>query len=374
MTLSPSDAWFKYIHTHFLIYNICWEDAAVDRKLLKLDESSSVFMISSAGENALTYLLDNPESIVTVDINKRQTALLELKMAILKESGYDDFFEFFGTGKSARYKEIYSRVRDDLTPPSRKFWDSNISYFSPDGKGLFYQGGSGYFARLMRYLIKTNGLTEQVDQLIHEPKRSERERLFTEVSKQLISGGSKFMWKLSAVLGLAGIPRSQKKAIGDLNAFIRDVFNNVFVRQQAQSNPYWNVYLKGTYAEEYLPDYLIKENLQHIVTQLDKIEFSTQPVHQYLSSSKKKFTHFVLLDHMDWLYGSDQNALKNEWKLILKRARPGAKILFRTAHSSLALIPGEIRNKIQFTEVDPEWVALNDRVGTYTGTYLGTVQ
>ena len=82
MTLSPSDAWFKYIHTHFLIYNICWEDVAIDRKLLKLDESSSVFMISSAGENALTYLLDNPESIVTVDINKRQTALLELKMAM----------------------------------------------------------------------------------------------------------------------------------------------------------------------------------------------------------------------------------------------------------------------------------------------------
>jgi S-adenosylmethionine-diacylglycerol 3-amino-3-carboxypropyl transferase len=52
------DSMFKAIHSSSLIYNACWEDPRLDRRMLGLGEGSRVVMITSAGCNALDYLLD----------------------------------------------------------------------------------------------------------------------------------------------------------------------------------------------------------------------------------------------------------------------------------------------------------------------------
>ncbi|HCP39587.1 MAG TPA: DUF3419 domain-containing protein, partial [Verrucomicrobiales bacterium] len=67
--------WFRGIHGSQLVYNTCWEDPRMDRRWMKLDASSRVLMITSAGCNALDYLLDDPKKVVCVDLNYRQNAL-----------------------------------------------------------------------------------------------------------------------------------------------------------------------------------------------------------------------------------------------------------------------------------------------------------
>ena len=54
---------FRQVHTKNLVYNTCWEDPRCDRKLLQFNEDSEVVMITSAGCNALAYLLDDPAAI-----------------------------------------------------------------------------------------------------------------------------------------------------------------------------------------------------------------------------------------------------------------------------------------------------------------------
>ena len=51
------DQFFKQIHTSNLVYNTCWEDPRCDRQLLQINEESKLCMITSAGCNALDYLL-----------------------------------------------------------------------------------------------------------------------------------------------------------------------------------------------------------------------------------------------------------------------------------------------------------------------------
>ena len=75
------DLIFHHVHGGQLIYNACWEDPRIDRALMRLDGDSRVVMITSAGCNALDYLLDGPAEIHAVDVNYRQNALLELKRA-----------------------------------------------------------------------------------------------------------------------------------------------------------------------------------------------------------------------------------------------------------------------------------------------------
>jgi len=51
------DAWFRHVHGSRLIYNTCWEDPRADRALLGVGRGARIAMITSAGCNALDYLL-----------------------------------------------------------------------------------------------------------------------------------------------------------------------------------------------------------------------------------------------------------------------------------------------------------------------------
>ena len=79
---------FGTMHRHRLLYNACWEDPRLDRALFQIQPDSRVLVITSAGCNALDYLLDDPAEVVAVDVNPRQNALLELKLALIRRGDY----------------------------------------------------------------------------------------------------------------------------------------------------------------------------------------------------------------------------------------------------------------------------------------------
>lgn len=82
---------FKYVHGNYLVYNTCWEDPRLDREVLELGGEDELVLITSAGCNALDYALDGPRRIHAVDMNFRQNALLELKLAGIRNLDHDQF-------------------------------------------------------------------------------------------------------------------------------------------------------------------------------------------------------------------------------------------------------------------------------------------
>src|SRR5215467_15760972 len=132
---------FDQIHKRNLIYNQCWEDPSLDHEALEISPGDRIVTITSAGCNALDYLLRGPESIDCVDLNPHQTALLELKLVALENLKFTQFFALFGLGRIRRHRDLYHNVlRPCLSPASRKSWDSRIHYFDPHGAGLYYHG------------------------------------------------------------------------------------------------------------------------------------------------------------------------------------------------------------------------------------------
>ena len=75
---------FQRVHGNNLVYNTCWEDPRCDRELMEFNDESEIVMITSAGCNALDYLIDQPASVNCIDVNPRQNALLQLKLAFFK--------------------------------------------------------------------------------------------------------------------------------------------------------------------------------------------------------------------------------------------------------------------------------------------------
>lgn len=374
MKCSPSQIWFNFLHSNYLIYNISWEDSSVDRELLKLNNRSKVLTITSAGCNALDYTLDNPALIDCVDVNPKQTALFELKLALIKKGNYQYFVDFFGKGKNLYFKEIHNEIKAFLSSDSQSFWNKKISYFDPAGNGLFYHGGTGLFAKYLKHVLKKKKVWDDVQKLVLLENKAERKQLFELISKKLWSGPEKHIWKTSWVLGLAGIPKNQREAIGDLNAFMEKILENIFVHQSAKHNPYWRVYLEGSYTPDYYPEYLKKEHFEALKEQVKTVTPYTRSLSSHLEESEQTYTHFVLLDHMDWLVAHNQQALHKQWELILGKSDEGAKVLFRTAYNNLDFIPEFVKKAISFEKVPSEALVEKDRVGTYSGTYLGTVQ
>jgi S-adenosylmethionine-diacylglycerol 3-amino-3-carboxypropyl transferase len=117
------DQFFKQIHTSNLVYNTCWEDPRCDRQLLQINEDSKLCMITSAGCNALDYLLDNPKKIHCVDMNPRQNALLNLKKSVFKEKEHPILFELFGEGNTFDFKHLLNNyLSTSLTENDLQYW------------------------------------------------------------------------------------------------------------------------------------------------------------------------------------------------------------------------------------------------------------
>jgi len=155
---------FDAIYSRSLVYNTCWEDPAVDRQALSLTSRDSLLVITSAGCNVLDYALVAPRRIDAVDANPRQTALLEFKIAGIKQLQHGDYFEIFGQGSHARFREIYNdALRNELSPFAQEFWDQRLHWFDTDSKksGFYYHGLAGMVARAFRGYGDLNPGTEK---------------------------------------------------------------------------------------------------------------------------------------------------------------------------------------------------------------------
>ncbi len=55
-----------------VLYSQCWEDPQIDREAFKIQKNDVVFSITSGGCNLLTFLIDDPKSVIALDLNPYQ--------------------------------------------------------------------------------------------------------------------------------------------------------------------------------------------------------------------------------------------------------------------------------------------------------------
>ena len=131
------------------------------------------------------------------------------------------------------------------------------------------------------------------------------------------------------------------------------------------------MYITGSYTPRCCPEYLKKENFVPLADRSDRITLHTATLSEFLRQNPGSYTHFVLLDHQDWMANTNPGELRREWQLILDNAAPGAKILFRSACQNADFLPDLVRDKITFQPHLTGKLHRSDRVGTYGSTHLG---
>ncbi len=376
------DLVFHRIHGSQLIYNCAWEDPRIDRHLLQLNEASRVVMITSAGCNTLDYLLDSPARIHSVDMNYRQNAVLHLKMSLLRMGDHEAMFDLFGRGASATYRDIYKAVREDLPDDAQRYWDSQISMFSPHTmrRSFYYHGTAGTAAwMVIKAMFGTrHTLRDLASCLLDAESLEEQAELYSQIEPEIWGILSRWMVRQPMFMTLLGVPRPQVRMIqaqypGGLSFYVRDKLKHVLTEVPIASNYFWRVYLMGRYDATCCPGYLKRQNMHTLAKHSDRVTTHTCTLTSFLREHPGSYTHFVLLDHQDWLAAHDPVALREEWELILQNSARGAKILLRSAGLTTDFVPESIRERLQFYPTLTSELHQQDRVGTYGSTHLAEV-
>ncbi|MBK1649061.1 DUF3419 family protein [Rhabdochromatium marinum] len=382
---------FDAIYSRALVYNTCWEDPGVDRQALNIETSDHLLVITSAGCNVLDYALVGPACIHAVDANPRQNALLELKLAAIRRLEFEDFFAAFGQGHHPRMQWLYHHeLRPALSEFARTFWDKRIGWFGHARGSFYFHGLSGTVASAFHaYLRLRPRLATSIHELFDTRSLDEQRHIYdTQVDPLIWTQGMNWILSRQLTMSMLGVPHPQRKEVQQQHdcgvaGFVRDAIGYVFRQLPVWTNYFWMVYIRGRYTEHCCPEYLKPDNFTRLKAgAADCIALHTCTVTDFLKHHEQPISKYVLLDHMDWMSSYQPEALADEWRWILARARTDARIIFRSAHAapryleSLELGPERSRlsDRLHFRPELAAHLQAQDRVHTYAGFHIADVR
>ncbi|KAG0031362.1 hypothetical protein BGZ81_001325 [Podila clonocystis] len=326
-------------HTQFrsYIYAFTWEDPRIDLEVLNLQKDDTMFVITSAGDNALEYALKGqPKRIHCVDMNPCQNHLLELKLASIERLSHADFWQMFGEGQHSEFRRL---LIDQLSPAmssaSLQFWYKNRSTFDNN----FYETGySGLALRLFKWLVRIKGLSKAVEEITTTDQIQVQERLWENVVKPSTLPVWLVQWVLShpAFLWNAlGVPINQMKLIldeGNAVGYIYDTLDSIMNRSLFKNDQYfYNLVVNRKYTPLSCPSYLSEEGFKTLKEQraTDAMVLHTKSIIDVLRGmADGELTKAVLMDHMDWFGPEDA---EEEIREVARAVRSGGMVLWRSA-------------------------------------------
>jgi len=380
---------FKFVHGNNLVYNTCWEDPRLDRVALQIQPSDNILVITSAGCNALDYALCEPNHVHAVDMNPRQNALLDLKIAGIKTLDFEDFFRLLGYGFHPDARRLYQRRMRPVMPAwSQAYWDRWIKFFDNKARPFYFRGTSGAFARMIKiYTDRVIRVRPHIDAVLDAKTLQEQREIYEKhLREKFWSRSMRFAMNRDTTLSMVGVPKAQRKQVesqyqGGVVKFVQDAVEAVFCKLPLADNYFWRVYMKGEYSRACCPEYLKADNFERLKGSLiNRVSTHTNSVQGFLEGHNGQISKYVLLDHMDWLSDKFFPLLELEWQAILKRAAPGTRIIWRSGGLKTDFIDrvnvganGSIRKLPELLKLHPDLAAElheKDRVHTYGSFYI----
>jgi S-adenosylmethionine-diacylglycerol 3-amino-3-carboxypropyl transferase len=369
------------------VYPQIWEDPEVDISALKLDSSSRIMTIASGGCNVMNYLTEGPEAVRAIDLNPAHVALTRLKLAAIKHlPDYESFFLFFGHADDKRNIENYDRyIAPHLDAFSRRYWEGwsigrgrRINYFT---KNLYQFGLLGRFISAVHILAKIYG--QDPREIITAKTREEQAEIFDRTLGPIFEKPFvKWLCSFPVALYGLGIPPAQFDALskssgGDMAGLLKSRLRRLAVDFPIEDNYFaWQAFGRGydRNRKVAVPRYLSQANYERLKKNADRVEVYHTTITGFLQSQpQSSLDCYVFLDAQDWM-NADQ--LTELWREVLRTARAGARVIFRTAGETsplTAALPAELLSPWQY---DPSASAIavpKDRSSIYGGFHVYTL-
>ena len=368
-----------------LVYPQIWEDPRIDMAALDIRPGERIATIASGGCNALSYLTAGPTAIDAVDLNGAHVALGRLKLCALQHlPDHAAFVRFFAHADTPANLDAFAALKPHLEPATRAYWEGRTSRgrrrIAAFTDNFYRYGLLGRFIGFTHLLARIYGLRPQL--ILAARSRDEQRAIFgREIAPIFDKPFIRWLVRRPASLYGLGIPPAQYHALagdgpGGIGAVLYerverlacgfDIADNYFAAQA-----FGRAYARHPAAA--LPPYLQAGHFEQLRTCADRLRFIQSSMTDLLAAAPAStYDGFVLLDAQDWMTDADLTAL---WTQMTRTARPGARVIFRTAADE-RLLPGRLPDALlDAWEYDPERsaaYAAADRSAIYGGFHLYT--
>jgi S-adenosylmethionine-diacylglycerol 3-amino-3-carboxypropyl transferase len=367
-----------------LVYPQIWEDPIVDMAALRIQPDDHIVAIASGSCNILSYLSADPAKISGVDLNGAHIALGRLKLCGLKHlPDYTSFHAFFGQADARTNLDAYrTHINPNLDALSAGYWNARRAYgrrrIDAFSRNFYRYGLLGKFIGSGHLLGRLYGCEPEA--VLAARSLSEQREIFDKKIAPIFDKGfSRWLARQPASLFGLGIPPSQyRKLSGDLPGGIAAVLRQRLERLACDFDIKDNYFAWQAFGRRYasgsdasLPPYLQAKNYEAVRTRGDRVSLQQQSMTEFLAEQPAQSVDcVVLLDAQDWMNDHDLTGL---WGEITRTARPGARVIFRTAADERLLpgrVPASILDRWTYEEAQSRELGDRDRSSIYGAFHL----
>jgi S-adenosylmethionine-diacylglycerol 3-amino-3-carboxypropyl transferase len=373
-----------------LVYPQIWEDPEIDLEALSIGPEHHVVAIASGGCNILSYLIAGPKRITALDLSRAHIALNRLKLEGARRlPDYDAFYGFFGAADRPCNIDLYRQyIVPYLDPETRAYWEARRTFgfgserISAFAENFYRYGLLGRFIGLGHAVARLYGV--EPSDMLRAQSLEEQRVYFDKVLAPLFD--KRFVrWFASRQFSLygLGIPPAQYEALamagsGGMSAILRQRVERLTCDFSLSDNYFAWQALGRSYAKDGrgpLPPYLRAKHFEVIRERADRAEVLNRSFTEHLQGLPiESADRFVLLDAQDWMTDMQLNSL---WREITRTARPGARVIFRTA-AEPSLLPGRVDDDIldrwHYDSNTSRDLTRRDRSAIYGGFHLYTLR
>jgi S-adenosylmethionine-diacylglycerol 3-amino-3-carboxypropyl transferase len=302
---------------------------------------------------------------------------------------WQSFYRFFGEADEKANVDAYWRfLAPHLDADTRIYWERRgaagfgrrrISMFA---RNVYRYGLLGSFIGMGHAIARIYGVDPR--EALRARSISEQQSFFDAAFAPLFEKRL-VRWALARPISLygLGIPPAQFTALAGASHdgmadVVRERLQRLTCGFSFDDNYFaWQAFGRG-YSEGDggpLPPYLRRENFEVVRDRADRVEVLNRSLTEYLQSQPDaSLDRYVLLDAQDWMTAAKLDGL---WREITRTAKPGARVIFRTAAED-DLLPGKVSAEIlQKWRYDAEasraW-SVRDRSAIYGGFHLYVLQ
>lgn len=364
-----------------LVYPQIWEDPEVDLEALQITPDCHVVAIASGGCNVLSYLTADPAHITAVDLSRAHVALNRLKIAAARHlPSADAFYRFVGAADDRTNIDLYwDHLAPHLDQDTRAYWEARpmlgvgrrrISVFA---RNVYRYGVLGRCIGAFHALARAYGVDPR-DML--KARSLAEQRLFFETTLAPLFDRPLIRWMAANPVSLygLGIPPAQHHALAgaaDMASVLRDRMERLTCSFSLEENYFARQAFGRSYGDGAVPPYLRREHFDTVRWRAHRIEVRNRSFTEELRSrADHSLDRYVLLDAQDWMDDADLNTL---WSEITRTARPGARVIFRTAAVE-SLLPGRVHDDVlgrwRYEAAQSLRLTERDRSAIYGGFHL----
>ncbi|HML28168.1 MAG TPA: DUF3419 family protein [Hyphomicrobium sp.] len=335
-----------------MVYPQIWEDPRADMEALDITQQTRIMTIASGGCNVMSYLTANPARIYAIDLNATHIALLKLKTAAAQHlPNHATFYRFFGAANDRRNVALYrDLIAPHLDADTRAYWEGReltgrrrITRFA---RNFYHFGLLGRFIATGHLAARVFGANPK--RLLEARSLDEQREIFArEIGPAF--GHPVLRWITSnraSLFGL-GIPPVQYDALSGGGArtmadVLKERAERLATGFDLKDNYFaWQAFGRSyaTNGEGPCPPYLEKANFMAVKARANRVDVIHDNMIRFLSGEPaESLDRYILLDAQDWM---DDTALNSLWQQITRTARPGARVIFRTAGEE-SILPGRV--------------------------------